>query len=169
MLYYISYSTVQYRLLNLMIVGSTESGKTSLMMRLGKLRRRLNLPKDEISIYDWKFSSTTSDKCSVYFRICDFPSQVCLAIVSNTVFFYIILQDNQTTAYYSFYSKQAIYLAVFKLTDGKNGIKGLSKYLQNIKVTNVRTCIQTLLFMNLKGTCPWMSSHDYWHPPRCCY
>ena len=62
-----------------MIVGGTESGKTSLMKRLSKLKK-LELPKDEISIYDWKFSSATGDSHAVYFRIWDFPSQVRLLL-----------------------------------------------------------------------------------------
>ena len=69
-------STVQYRMINLVIVGAAESGKTSLMKRLSHLKKQ-NSSRDEIRICIWKFSSTTSDGANTYFRIWDFPSQVC--------------------------------------------------------------------------------------------
>lgn len=33
-----------------------------------------------------------------------------------------------------FYSKQSLYIAVFRLSDGENGVKGLEPWLKNIKV-----------------------------------
>ena len=74
------YSTVQYRMLNLIIVGAAESGKTSLMKRLSRLKKQ-NLSKDEIRICIWKFSPTTSDGTDTYFRTWDFPSQVCTLLL----------------------------------------------------------------------------------------
>ena len=63
-------------MLNLVIVGGTGSGKTSLMMRLNRRKKTKSCTDDidsEISICNWKFSG---DGGIVYFRIWDFPSQV---------------------------------------------------------------------------------------------
>lgn len=62
-------------MINLMVVGNSKSGKTSLMKRLSKLRK-LELPKDEINICEWKFSPP-HNKYTICFRTWDFPYQVC--------------------------------------------------------------------------------------------
>ena len=58
-------------MLNLMIVGDTETGKASLMKKLIKKQK---LSKDEISICNWKLTSRGG---IIYFRTWNFPSQVC--------------------------------------------------------------------------------------------
>lgn len=66
-------------MLNLVIVGGSGSGKTSLMMRLNKVKPKILSRSDsdlETSICDWKFSSKAGDRGTVYFRMWDFPSQV---------------------------------------------------------------------------------------------
>ena len=62
-------------MLNLIIVGGPESGKTSLMKRLSHLKKQ-NLSKNEIRICIWKFSPNTKDGADTYFRTWNFPSQV---------------------------------------------------------------------------------------------
>lgn len=170
MFYHMYYSLVKYPMLNLTIVGNTESGKTSLMKRLNKKLKRQKLPEYKISIYDWKFSPTTSDDV-VYFRIWDFPSQVChmhiyvATYVTSSILCIVTMQffHIQATTNYYFYSKQAIYLVVFKLTDGENKIKQLDRYLRNIKVCQYK-CINAYVFNYIhKGVCSWMSSYGHWH------
>lgn len=77
-------------MLNLVIVGGTGSGKTSLMMRLNRRKRTKSCTDDivsEISICNWKFSG---DGGIVYFRIWDFPSQVCnIHLLTSLVAAYI--------------------------------------------------------------------------------
>ena len=67
----------RYRALNLMIVGVYNSGKTSLMKRL---THKKNIPEDEINIDEWRFSTKTHN-CKTYFKLWDFPSQVCMNYV----------------------------------------------------------------------------------------
>ena len=64
-------------MLNLIIVGDAESGKTSLMKKLSQRKR---LPEDEISICNWELQLPPSDGGKIYFRIWDFPSQVCMYV-----------------------------------------------------------------------------------------
>ena len=43
-------------------------------------------------------------------------------------------QGQSHTLNHCFYSKQAIYIVVFSIVDGKSGIEELDTYLRNIKV-----------------------------------
>ena len=63
-------------MLDLIIVGGSKKGKTSLMKNLNRKLRKHKLPVDEISIYNWEYSPTTGDGPDVVFRMWDFPSQV---------------------------------------------------------------------------------------------
>ena len=64
---------MNYRKVNLIIVGAPETGKTLLMKKLIDPKRQ-NLPKDEITICIRK---TTSNRGRIYLRIWDFPNHVC--------------------------------------------------------------------------------------------
>ena len=62
-------------MINLVIVKPAKSRKTTLTKKLTQLRARQK-PKDEISIWNWEIS----DGGKIYFRIWNFPSQVCIYV-----------------------------------------------------------------------------------------
>ena len=63
-------------MLDLIVVGGSKKGKTSLMKSLNKKLKKEKFPVDEISIYNWEYSPPTGDGPDVVFRMWDFPSQV---------------------------------------------------------------------------------------------
>lgn len=69
-------SEVQYRILDLVIVGERKSGKTSLVKSLNRNLRKKACPIDEIGIYNWEYSPPAGEGPDVVFRIWDFPNQV---------------------------------------------------------------------------------------------
>ena len=70
------YSSVQYRMLDLIIVGGSKKGKTSLLKSLNKGLKKEKCQSDEINIYDWEYSPPTGGGPDVVFRMWDFPSKV---------------------------------------------------------------------------------------------
>ena len=73
-----TFSSVQHRMLDLVIVGASKKGKTSLVKSLNrKLRKHeFSVEFEEISIHNWEYSPPTGDGPDIVFRIWDFPSQV---------------------------------------------------------------------------------------------
>ena len=63
-------------MLDLIIVGGSKCGKTSLMKSLNKKCKKQKFPVDKISIYDWEYSPPAGDEPDVVFKMWDFPSQV---------------------------------------------------------------------------------------------
>jgi len=146
-------SSVPYRTLNLVIVGGNKKGKTSLARRLSKNKIKSPAPLNEINLLDWKFSlSASTATTTVDFKIWDFPSQV---RISNYVHIDMLCTQEQSHTFnYCFYSKQAIFLVVFSIANGKSGIEELDAYLRNIKVykypnMTVHKCIYTCRHMLL--------------------
>ena len=64
-------------MLDLIIVGGSKKGKTSLMKSLNKKLRRERCQSDEINIYNWEYSPPAGGGPDVVFRMWDFPSKVC--------------------------------------------------------------------------------------------
>ena len=56
------------------------------------------------------------------------------------------LQDVYHTTHQCFYSRRSLYLALFRLTDGEEGIRELDPWLRNVKV-QCTYCISILSFV----------------------
>ena len=69
-------SEVQYRILDLVIVGERRKGKTSLVKSLNRNLKKKAFSVDEIGIYDWEYSPPAGDGPDVVFRIWDFSNEV---------------------------------------------------------------------------------------------
>ena len=123
---------MQYRKLDLVIVGGKRKGKSSLVKGLNRSLKKKAFPVDEIGIYNWEYSPPAGDGPAVVFRIWDFPNEV--VTYCNKYIFEQSLQEYDTTVNYHFYSKQAIYLAVINLINSDNEMKEVNVFLKNIKV-----------------------------------
>ena len=127
----IFYSSVPYRTMKLFFIGRGHRGKTTLLRRLkehdsGETRRT-----EGIDIEEWdcrgKVSGGSlfkSKKPPIHFLAWDFAGQ-----------------DDYQVTHQCFYSRRALYIAVFRLCDGLKGVNELDHWLRNVQVCKIITVI----------------------------
>jgi len=67
---------VQYRNLNVVVVGGNKSGKTSLIKKTGKKFKKAKPSTEDLIIHNWEFSPLPNPNTNITFNIWDFPTQV---------------------------------------------------------------------------------------------
>ena len=78
---------MQYRNLNVVIVGGSKTGKTSLIKRTNKKFKKAKDSTEDLIIRSWEFSPLPDPSTNITFNIWDFPTQVwCYSMYCNRTF-----------------------------------------------------------------------------------
>ena len=109
-------NAVHYRHMQLMLVGSCAAGKTTLVARLkgGSLPKNLSTVGIDLSMFSYKPSHLQLNP-QVTFHTLDFAGQ-----------------EDYYSTHQCFFTRVAIYLALFDLRDGKSGVDQLKPWLLSI-------------------------------------
>lgn len=110
-------NAVNYRHMRLMLVGSCAVGKTTLVARLkgGSLPKNLSTVGIDLSVFSYKPSHLSLNP-QVTFHTLDFAGQ-----------------EDYYATHQCFFTKVAVYLALFDLQEGKAGVEQLKPWLLSIQ------------------------------------
>jgi serine/threonine protein kinase/ankyrin repeat protein/GTPase SAR1 family protein len=114
--------SVDYRTMKLFFIGCGQRGKTTLLKRLrdqqsGEPDRTEGIDIEEWSCSGGKKKLFQSSRQPIHFLAWDFAGQ-----------------DVYQVTHQCFYSRRALYLAMFRLTDGDEGVNELESWLRNIQL-----------------------------------
>ena len=121
------YRSVPFRTVKLFFIGKGERGKTTLLRRLREQAAGETDRTEGIDINEWvctggrkRFRSLTlhtKKQNPIHFLAWDFAGQ-----------------DVYQVTHQCFFSRRALYLALFRLKDGIEGVRELGPWLRNVQV-----------------------------------
>ena len=117
-----SFSSVPYRTLKLFFIGCGKRGKTTLLRRLRERQAGDTERTEGIDIEEWSCKGAKRR----LFRAPQEPIQFLAWDFAG--------QEVYQVTHQCFYSRRAIYLALFRLSDGEEGIDELEPWLRNVQV-----------------------------------
>ena len=114
----------EFNKLKIYVVGKQNRGKSTLVRRLKDSRDDTNISTVGIEMSEWTYPSGLLSKKSINYIMWDFGGQ-----------------EEYYAAHQCFLSQGSLYLLVWNLTHGKNGIEELMPWLDNIKARTPRTTL----------------------------
>lgn len=116
------FSSVPYRTLKLFFIGCGKRGKTTLLRRLRERQAGDTERTEGIDIEEWSCKGAKKR----LFRATQEPIQFLAWDFAG--------QEEYQVTHQCFYSRRALYLALFRLSDGEDGINELEPWLRNVQV-----------------------------------
>ncbi|KAI6646528.1 Leucine-rich repeat serine/threonine-protein kinase 2-like [Oopsacas minuta] len=114
----------EFNKLKIYVVGKQNRGKSTLVRRLKDNKDDINISTVGIEMSEWSYPSRLLTKKSINYIMWDFGGQ-----------------EEYYAAHQCFLSQGSLYLLVWNLTHGEDGIKELLPWLDNIKARTPRTTL----------------------------
>ncbi|XP_065915801.1 leucine-rich repeat serine/threonine-protein kinase 1-like [Dysidea avara] len=112
----------EYLHMKLMVLGKPGVGKSTIVARL--LSKQISNESCSIVISKWKHTPQSSGKRTFNFRIWDFTNQ-----------------EGYDATYHCFLSKRSMYLLLWNVTEGDDGVSSLKPFLDSISTQVPDSCV----------------------------